>query len=919
MRAALILACAWTLAACQPSVEERLARAENYFANAEYRAAVIELKNAIRADANNPAARLLIARAAYQLADLQTAEIEFVRALELGIDRPDVWLGYGRSLLEQGRAAVALERVVPNLNADSDDVATLVFLGDVFSALGNLVDADVYYRQALAINSASDSALIGAAVVAEASGDRVSARKLVNQAVELNPESALAWRAMGNQRRVRRNLDAAANAYARAISVETPTTPLAQQFLARANQASVLLDLRRFDEAKVRVDELAGLLPRHPLNYFLRGRLAYGLGEYDVAQLELQQYLAMIPSDMRGQAMLGAVNFSQNYFRQAEAYLQRAARQNIGGETTRRLLAETQLRLRKPGDAMESLRLLEQDGNTDAALLGMLGRAQIGMGNTDAAISYFEQSVAADPTNPAAQLSLATGLLAAGQYDRAIEVLEGVPEQVDSQYNRVTLLIAAQLQNGDRAAAIVTSDNLIRENPNDAAAYSVAGVLRHSIGEADAARVRFEDAIGLDPENIAALYGLARLALDRSDVVDAEKWLLATLDADPTFVPALISLSDILPRAGRYSELRSRFDAAIAAAPRALAPRLLQARVAIVNQNFAEALDVVIAAKEFHPDEAKLMHAEGLALVGTGQTESGLRALANAALEDPDDVNIQYSLAQTRIQVRDYHAALSAAERVRKLRPGDARGLALQVDALANLDRRDEARQALADFRASQAESALTLTLAGDVEMMDDDPAEALGFYERAAELRWDRTVVMRLVRAYQASTPAAAAAPIERWLSEHPDDTAMRRGYAQLLESQGNSSAAVAEYEQLTGEGSNDAIALNNLAWQYAEEGRDGAVELAQRAHEILPNNGSISDTLGWILYRQGDVSKALETLRKARQQSPNNPEIRFHLATVLAETGNKSEADIELTELLRDNESFPSREQAEALARSL
>ena len=144
-----------------------------------------------------------------------------------------------------------------------------------------------------------------------------------------------------------------------------------------------------------------------------------------------------------------------------------------------------------------------------------------------------------------------------------------------------------------------------------------------------------------------------------------------------------------------------------------------------------------------------------------------------------------------------------------------------------------------------------------------------------------------------------------------------MRRIYAQLLEAQGNSQAAVLEYEQLVDRGSNDAIALNNLAWQYAEAGHDGAVELAQRAHEIQPDNGSITDTLGWILYREGNTRRALGILREARLQSPDDPEISFHLATVLAETGNASAASAILAELLSNNESFPSREKAEALAR--
>ncbi len=59
MRIAVVLAGAWILAACEPSVGERLARAEQYFSDAEYRAAAIELKNALRRDEAEALARSL--------------------------------------------------------------------------------------------------------------------------------------------------------------------------------------------------------------------------------------------------------------------------------------------------------------------------------------------------------------------------------------------------------------------------------------------------------------------------------------------------------------------------------------------------------------------------------------------------------------------------------------------------------------------------------------------------------------------------------------------------------------------------------------------------------------------------------------------------------------------------------------------
>jgi len=907
------------IAGCQPSPQERFSRAEQHFAAADYRATIIELKNAIRGDANYADARFLMARSAYQLADFATSESEYIRALELGLDREDVWLGYGRVLLAQGKAAVALERVVPNLDSETDSITTLVFLGDVFSTLRNLDEAEAYYQHALQLDSSAPRALVGRAVIAAARGDSTQALQLLDDATKLQPDSARVWRALGNFQRIQRNYPSAADAYAQSIEVETAETPLDQQFRTRANRVSVLLDSLQYDAAKLQLDELIRTMPGHPLLHYLKGRLAYGMRDLDTAQTELQEYVSLIPRDLRGQAILGAVNFSQNYLNQAEMYLLRAAQGNVGGDITRRLLAETQLRLRKPGAALQSLQLAEATGISDPALLAMLGRAEIGLGNVDAAIAYFEQSVAADPDNPAASLSLATGLIAAGRYEEAVEILDSAPDSDDSQYRREILLMAAYMQNGKQEDAFAEAAKLVEQNPDDPAVHAIAGALRRSAGEPLEALPYFESALALDPNNRAALYGLGQIAMERSELADAEIWFARLLDFDAAFVPALVFYSRLLTVAGRYSELGPRFDAAIAADPQSLFPRLLHARVAVANNAYDETLEIVAAAREFHPDDSKLQHVEGLALIATGQSELGLRNLTSAASSNPDDPTMQYDLAAALMGVADYQDALTAVLRFREMRPEDVRGLAVQVEALSRSNRLADARTVVHEFRQGSPGNLFVIVRAGDIEMLDGKPEQALVHYQAAAEVQVTRTVVMRLAMTYQATEPAKALVPLKQWLDEHPDDAEIRRAYAQTLEAQGDKQAAVVEYERLLNDGGEDPVSLNNLAWQYAEEGREGAVALAERAHELAPDNGSISDTLGWILYRDGQADEALEILRLAATQSPNNPEVQFHLATVLVETGNREEASSVLDALLKDNDAFSSRQKAQQLADTL
>ena len=179
----------------------------------------------------------------------------------------------------------------------------------------------------------------------------------------------------------------------------------------------------------------------------------------------------------------------------------------------------------------------------------------------------------------------------------------------------------------------------------------------------------------------------------------------------------------------------------------------------------------------------------------------------------------------------------------------------------------------------------------------------------------------MRLLRAYQQASPESGRGvdALERWLAIDPNDLEARRMLGQILESQGKSEQAVAQYEIALAAGTDDPVALNNLAWHYLRQGDPRAAEMAARAYELLPQNGSITDTYGWVLFKQGDYDRSLELLEKAASLSPDNSEIQFHLAAVYAKMGNQQRASEILEPLLSSNDDFPSRAQAEELAGTL
>ena len=91
-----------------------------------------------------------------------------------------------------------------------------------------------------------------------------------------------------------------------------------------------------------------------------------------------------------------------------------------------------------------------------------------------------------------------------------------------------------------------------------------------------------------------------------------------------------------------------------------------------------------------------------------------------------------------------------------------------------------------------------------------------------------------------------------------------------------------------------NDAEALNYLGYTYADMGinLDEAEMLIQSALKIKPDDGYITDSLGWVYYKRGDYSRALKLLTKAVSMIPDDPVILEHLGDVYYQMNSKENA---------------------------
>lgn len=104
----------------------------------------------------------------------------------------------------------------------------------------------------------------------------------------------------------------------------------------------------------------------------------------------------------------------------------------------------------------------------------------------------------------------------------------------------------------------------------------------------------------------------------------------------------------------------------------------------------------------------------------------------------------------------------------------------------------------------------------------------------------------------------------------------------------------AEADFKKVLSIDPNHADALNYLGYTWIDRGEylSTSLEMIQKAVELSPNSGAITDSLGWAHYKLGNLKKAKLNLEAAVELSPTSATIIDHLGDIYWVIGRKKEA---------------------------
>ena len=482
--------------------------------------------------------------------------------------------------------------------------------------------------------------------------------------------------------------------------------------------------------------------------------------------------------------------------------------------------------------------------------------------------------------------------------------------------------IALHLQ--DYQGGLAAARRWVELAPNDMTARQLAAVLFLRNQQPDAAAQQLDALVKIaDARELDGFLQAAGALSVENDRAGAEQLMLGLHERHPDDVRSLYALAVLEAAHRRFTEAEARLRQVIDLEPDWEQPRVLLARVLVAQNRRDDALAFLEASVRRQADSTLLRTTYARMLVDAADYQGALEQFRNLSRLQPEDTELVFAYAMLATQQEQWDEARPIWQNLR----GDP-------------DRRDEASYYLAQIEEQDGNDELAIGLFGTVqgsELKVDAVMRMAQILARTGRLAEAREVLQqarianpgRAADLYIGETQIvqkygdreAALALYATALAAYPDNRDLLYNRALYVVELGDFAWMERDLRRLLEEDPDNVDALNALGYTLADrnERLDEAFALVSRALELRPDSPAILDSMGWVLYRQGDLERAATYLRRALQLNQDD-EIAAHLGEVLWVSGERADAQAVWREALaRKPDSDKIREVLERLQAEL
>lgn len=371
---------------------------------------------------------------------------------------------------------------------------------------------------------------------------------------------------------------------------------------------------------------------------------------------------------------------------------------------------------------------------------------------------------------------------------------------------------------------------------------------------------RYQELLQQTPDNTELMTATGLLHHQAGNIDTALDYARQALAIDPKLIPAATLEARLLLAEKKTHKALQRLKQLLNEYPNDQRLRLQYARL-------LAGIDLKAAQEQFQtllqqsPNDSELLFSMALLTRELGELEAATNHFNKLLSYPKRRSSALYYLGRIAETREDYELALQNYLRVEP-GPDFIAALLHSADILVRTDKKEKAHARLNDLRNKFPDQAERLFLL---------EAEVLSNH---SELN-------------------AAEVVLSDGLERFPTSTKLLYSRAMLHEQMDMIDKLEVDLRTLLKYDPNNATALNALGYTLVDrtDRLEEAKVLITKALQIRPDDAAIIDSLGWLLYREGDLEGALVRLQQAMKLMPDH-EIAAHLGEVLWKTGAHQEA---------------------------
>ena len=813
------------------------------------------LRNAIQIHPNDSEVRLKLAQNQLELGDGSNCVVNARLVLAKEPGKSEALELIAISSLSTNGTQDVQEEIRRLQQRDKDRAGYHVAYGTLALRRQDFTNAESQFKQALALDPKSTSALLGLGGIYAARNDLSAADEALKTAASLAPVRAGPRLKYANFKFLIGKSEEA-KTMAQQITTEAP-----DYLPAWILQAQVAFKDKRYDEAE---QLLQRVLSRDPVNLdasMLYGNMKLVQGDATKALATFAKLNGLYTHSPQIAFQMARAHLLNKDVPNAIVALNRALAVAPNFADAAVLLANLKMRTGETGDAITILtNLLKREPRVLQAYL-LLTEAYLVKSDTAMALSVCADMVKQFPDNADVHLVYGSMLLRAGQSADARGEFQKALSIAPNHLGATEQLVDLDIAEKQYSNAVQLVQARIDKTPSAPGPWILMG--RTRLAEAEAA---LNDANkDRAPNTPSARVSDSEAA--SSQVKLAEAAFLKAIELDPAGPTAYLMLSQLYTAAGKPEQALGQLNQLLAKTNNAAA----WMRVGVLQETLtnypaaAEAYEKTIAAEP-----------------------NSILALNNLAY-----------LYSERLGQQD--KALSLAKKAHELAPansatGDTLGWVYyqSEDYVRALPLFEESAAKVPNEPEIQLHLGLTEYMVGDEDAARTALERALQSSKTFPEKETARRR-LAILAINPKTADSASIAMLESCLKQTPNDSIALSRLGAIQERDGHPEKAVVSYEQALKYAPQNPELTLKVARLYSApplNNPEKALAAAKAAHERFPQDSQISAFLGHLVYQSGNPKWAASLLEEGIRNNPDDPQVSFDLAWSHYSIGRVSEA---------------------------